>query len=119
MNTLGKKLFTIGIPILIGLILGTLGVSALSLQLRHASHDRNWEIGQEKLPHIAIDGDTVHIKNMRDFVWAENKSEIQKKYTTRDFLLSDIEGIDVVVSHFSPREGIAHVLLNFRIKDQD
>lgn len=103
-------------PLLIGLILLILFIS-LQLLFRPA-HDRTWELGHEALPQIIIEGDNVQINNYRNFSWT-GAITASPSYETRSFSLDDIEGVDVVISHFSDFEGLAHIFLSFRLKDSD
>ncbi len=82
------------------------------------SHDRVWELGHESLPSIAIRGDGVTIDNYRNFVWTGPLTAVSN-YETRSFKLNEIEGVDVVISHFSGFEGLAHIFLSFRLTDED
>lgn len=84
--------------------------------LRRPNDDRFWEIGQERLSYITIDGDRMAIENFRDFLWHE-KENVGKFYQTKIFDLKKIEGVDVVISHFDDFEGLAHIFLTFRFAD--
>jgi hypothetical protein len=90
----------------------------ISLQvIFRPSHDRDWEMGHEALPSVTIENDKIIINNYRNFSWV-GPFEAEPNYTTRSFNFSDIEGVDVVISHFDEFEGLAHIFLSFRIKDQ-
>jgi len=80
------------------------------------SHDRNWEIGQEKLPHIIFESDSVTINNYRNFVWYKN-GNVDKNYETQSFKLSELESVDVIISHFDDFEGLAHIFISFGMKN--
>ncbi|NCU42681.1 MAG: hypothetical protein EOM19_08335, partial [Candidatus Moranbacteria bacterium] len=41
----------------------------LFLVRQKPSHDRDWELGQEKLPQILLEGNEIVVKNLRDFRW--------------------------------------------------
>ena len=94
-------------------------VCSVFIITKQASHNKEWEFGQEKLPFIQISGNDVIIKNYRDFLWHEKTEDAQRNYIQKQFLLSDIEGVDVVISHFSPYESLAHVFLNFNLSNGD
>jgi hypothetical protein len=98
--------------LLISLILAT---SFILLQIIfRPSHERNWELGHENLPSITINNDEVTINNYRNFSWS-GALTATPDYETRTFKLSDINGVDVVISHFSDFEGLAHIFLSFRL----
>ncbi|OGD67050.1 hypothetical protein A2442_00285 [Candidatus Campbellbacteria bacterium RIFOXYC2_FULL_35_25] len=84
--------------------------------LRKPSHDRSWEEGQEQLPKIDVVDNTISITNFRDFIWKEDGS-VDKNYITQEYKLSDIQNVDVVISHFSDFEGLAHIFLSFGFLD--
>lgn len=86
---------------------------ALNLIFR-PSHDRVWEIGHEQLPAISVTNDLVTIENYRYFKWT-GPFEATPNYETRQFLLSDITGVSVLISHFSEQEGLAHIFLSFEL----
>ncbi len=101
------------------ILYGALVLGALHLILLivfRPSHDRVWELGQEKLPHFLVSGDSVTIENFRNFDWREDKSA-DIRYETRDFDLSMIETVDVFISHFDDFEGLAHIFLSFGFSD--
>ncbi len=81
------------------------------------SHDRDWELGQEKLPKIEIDDNLITVKNLRDFDWQKEGTEVN--YIEKTFDLNKLDGVDVVISHFSDFEGMAHIFLTFRFEDNE
>lgn len=84
------------------------------------SHDREWELGQEALPHItyAENGSEITIENYRNFAWSGTKSA-DIVYETRTFDLNKLSGVDVFISHFDDFEGLAHIFLSFDFGDND
>lgn len=100
----------LGIGILTGIVLGFI---ALTLLFR-PSHDRVWEAGHEALPLITFTDNQVSIDNYRNFAWT-GALDATRTYETRGFSLSDISGVDVLISHFSDFEGLAHIFLSFRV----
>jgi hypothetical protein len=79
-------------------------------------HDRNWEVGQEKLPRFIVNGEHVIVENFRDFVWHDDGSA-DHVYRTEEFDMTQLEGVDVIVSHFAEYEGMAHIFVSFRFQD--
>ena len=84
--------------------------------VRTASHDREWETGQEKLPHIVFEENQFTIENLRDFEWT-GPFEAEKNYINDTFDLNNLESVDVIISHFAEFEGLAHIFLSFGFTD--
>lgn len=82
------------------------------------SHDRDWELGHEKLPHVLYSATSseITIENFRDFKWTGTKSA-DVNYVTRNFDLDKMTGVDVFISHFDDFEGLAHIFLSFTFSD--
>lgn len=99
--------------IIVGLIL--LAWLGLFIAFR-PSHDRDWEVGQEKLPKIEIENEKIVIENFRNFNWKDNES-VDKNYETREFDFDKLEDVDVFISHFDDFEGLAHIFLSFGFTD--
>jgi len=87
------------------------------LVVRTPSHDRDWEVGQEELPHIVFgDSSMFTIENLRDFTWT-GPFEAEVNYVEDSFDLNNMNGVDVIISHFSDFEGLAHIFLSFGFTD--
>lgn len=97
-----------------------------------SSSATGWSFGNAKSPSVSINDNRVQIKNYRDIDW-QKLSEIpedlpqakqqieqikQQGYRTREFLLSDIQALKVVVSHFSVISEVAHLFILFELKDK-
>lgn len=82
------------------------------------SHDRDWELGHEQLPHIIYSATSslITIDNFRNFAWSDVK-EAEVRYESRTFDLDKIESVDVFISHFDDFEGLAHIFLSFGFAD--
>lgn len=82
------------------------------------SHDRDWELGHEELPHIIYSATSseITIENYRDFNWTGTKSA-DVVYKTETFDLNNMVGVDVFISHFADFEGMAHIFLSFGFSD--
>ncbi|NLC30974.1 MAG: DUF4105 domain-containing protein [Candidatus Moranbacteria bacterium] len=86
------------------------------LLFQRPNHNRLWEEGQEKMPRIEIEKEKMKVFNYRDFDWSDDgKAEV--KYFDKEFDLNNLEGTDVIISHFSDFEGLAHIFLSFRFKE--
>lgn len=93
-----------------------LAVFSFWILLQKPRHDRNWEEGHEKLPQINIEAEKIKVTNFRDFNWLDGGG-VEKNYKQEEFDLSKLEGVDVIISHFSDFEGLAHIFLSFRFSD--
>ncbi len=77
------------------------------------SHDRDWELGQEKLPHILFDDNgKITIENFRNFDWKEDSTS-DINYETKFYDIETLDSVDVYISHFDDFEGLAHIFLSF------
>lgn len=88
-----------------------------SVLVKKPSHNRNWELGQEKLPQIEISNSKVVVNNFRNFDWKSN-TVAKVNYSQEDFDFDKFKGIELVISHFSKYEGMAHIFLIFRFEDE-
>lgn len=85
------------------------------------THNRVWELGQDRLPVARLDGNILTIDYVRDFTWRLENGEEQadERYETRAYHLDQVKGIDVFISHFSSFEGLAHIFLSFTFAEGD
>ena len=100
---------------IIALILLT--ISLVFYWLRSPSHERQWGIGQEKLPSVELTKGSVRVQNFRDYDWLSQP--VKEQYKSLDFDLAQIESVSVGVSHFSKLENIAHVFIVFGLKGHE
>lgn len=80
------------------------------------SHDRTWIAGHTRLPQVEIDGDLLHVKDIRDFEY-KTKTDFEVNYKDQTFDLAKLKDVWFVVSHFAEFEGAAHTLLSFEFDD--
>lgn len=80
------------------------------------SHDRDWELGQERLPRFTFQDEQLTIENFRNFDW-KGEGIANVRYETRVFDVRDIRSVDVFISHFDTFEGLAHIFLSFGFSD--
>jgi hypothetical protein len=75
------------------------------------SHERNWRPEVAVMPRAMIDGDRVRVTGVRNFEY-RNRNDFTVRHEEREFLLSDLAGIDFYVSYW--REGlVGHTFLSF------
>lgn len=91
-------------------------LATTTILVRTPSHDRDWEVGQEKLPRIVFADEQFTIENLRDFNWT-GPFAAEQNYISDSFDLRDTDSVDVIISHFSDFEGLAHIFLSFGFVD--
>lgn len=106
------------VRVLLYILAAWLFVYVVLVLLFRPSHDREWELGHEQLPHIiySATSSAITIENFRNFAWT-TKSTAAVQYETRTFDLDQIETVDVFISHFDDFEGLAHIYLSFGFAD--
>lgn len=82
-----------------------------------ASHDRAWSPEQSRLARATVEGDRVHLTNVRSFRWRSG-TEAEERWLDRDVLLSDVTGLDVIVSSWGWRD-LVHTIVSFTIANGD
>jgi len=100
--------------ILLGIALLLLVVVLYSL-FQTPSNDRNWAEDQKLLPSAVFEGDTVIVKNVRNFEYKSETDYIPSYYDVT-VKLSDLESVDYIVEPLGSI-GVAHTLLSFGFKD--
>lgn len=98
------------------IIVAILVLASIFVLLKKPSHDRNWENGQEKLAQIDVSGSKIKVSNFRDFKWQDD-GDVKSIYSQEEFDLDKLQGVDVIISHFSDFEGLVHIFLSFRFSD--
>ena len=82
-----------------------------------ASHDRAWSPEQSRLARASIEGDRVHLTNVRSFRWRSD-GDADERWVERDVSLSDVTGLDVIVSSWGWRD-LVHTMVSFTVRDAD
>lgn len=83
---------------------------------RSPSNERQWHAAQRVLPRVTVSGDTVRIRNVRDFTyWSE--SSFEERYVDRTFDLQKLDSVSYGVSRFGGVPGLAHAFLTFGFGD--
>ena len=84
---------------------------------RNPSQLRSWSPEQALLPHVVVDGRTVHIQNVRDFIF-RSSGDWTPGYRDKSFDLDLLERVWVVLAPFSRDwRGPAHIFLTFGFSD--
>jgi len=79
------------------------------------SNDRQWQAEVARLASARIEGDIVHIENVRNF---EHRSptDVTERWETRTYDLSKIRGVDIFLSRWGPPL-IAHTFVSWDFED--
>ncbi len=77
--------------------------------------DRNWSVDQAVVPTALIEGDTITIKNIRNFSY-QSTTEYTPAYYDRTVRLRDLTHVDYIVEPFGDI-GAAHTFLSFGFID--
>ena len=97
-------------------LLGIFGIGILVYFSPSPSHDHDWITSQAVLPSATVNGDQVHIKNVRNFSY-KTKQDFTPAYYNEVYDLSKLTKVYFIVSHFSEFEGLAHTFLSFEFSD--
>lgn len=95
----------------LGVILGASALIVFVL-LRAPSHNRDWKIEYAILPKVAVAGDLVTVRNIRNFTYAPNGTVLKASYYHRTYDVSTLTSVWYGISHFYGF-GLAHTFLSF------
>jgi len=112
-HLLRKRLLWLGSGLLISLFLFVFVIHS-----RTPSHDRVWEIGQERMPVVTVTDTELTVENFRDFTWT-GEFEANGLYRTKTFDITKLTSVDVIISHFHAFEGIAHIMFAFNFENDE
>ena len=89
-----------------------MAVLVVPVAFTHPSHDRDWKTEFAVLPKVAFAGDSMTIKNIRNFSYAADETVREASYYDGTYDLSTLTSIWYGISHFSGY-GLAHTFLSF------
>ena len=89
-----------------------MAVLVVPVAFTHPSHDRDWKTEFVVLPKVAFAGDSMTIKNIRNFSYAADETVREASYYDGTYDLSTLTSIWYGISHFSGY-GLAHTFLSF------
>lgn len=78
---------------------------------KRPSHDREWRPEVAVMPSARINGDQITLHHVRNFNY-RSPSDFDVLYENRDVLLSDLQSVDFLVSHWSS-DAVAHTFVSF------
>lgn len=82
------------------------------------SNNRDWTAGQDRMPHATFRGDSVTIRNLRNFDYDTVGTLITPHYEERSYDLSQLRTVWFILSPFEPdNRGPAHSFLSFGFAD--
>ncbi len=99
----------------VGVALAIVFMISLLLIFRTPTNDRDWSLDQAVLPYAEFEGDTVHIKNIRNFEYRSTK-DYTPHYYDRTVSVNDIVSVDYIVEPLASI-AVAHTLLSFGLTD--
>lgn len=81
-----------------------------------ASNDRDWSPELSVLPTAELDGNSVHIKNIRNCNYLSDEDYVVNHYD-KTVRLNDIQSVDFVVVPFKSAPALAHTMFSFGMRD--
>jgi len=79
------------------------------------SNNRNWNTDQAILPSAEIEGNLIHIHNIRNFTY-RSTTDFTPAYYDKTFDLTKLKKIYYIVEPFSNWEGSAHTFVSFEFE---
>ncbi|MCX6708907.1 MAG: DUF4105 domain-containing protein [Candidatus Woesearchaeota archaeon] len=81
------------------------------------SNDRNWSPDQTALSYGEIDGNLVHLYNIRNFTYTTT-DDYEIKYYDKTYDLNKLDSVWFIVEPFSAWQAAAHTFLSFGFGDE-
>ena len=78
--------------------------------------NHEWAPEQARMPHVEIDGDKVHVENVRNFTW-HTATDFTPGFYDRTYDVSKLDSMYYVVASMPKWEGVAHVFVCFGFTD--
>ena len=75
------------------------------------TNDKDWAVDVAQISHGEIVGDTLVMKNVRNFDY-ESEQTFQQRWETREYDLKKLEGLDIFLSYWAS-DNIAHTILSW------
>ena len=87
------------------------------LALKAPTNSANWQTQFQVLPTVEMAGDTISIKNIRDFRYENNDTIAEVRYLNNEYHLSQFKQAWYGISHFGSNN-LAHVFISFEFEDK-
>ena len=81
------------------------------------SNCRNWQPDVAVLPYAEICGDTVTVRNIRNFTY-RSETDYKPSYDDKTFDLNKLDSVDLIAVYWMG-DAIAHIMLSFGFEGQD
>jgi hypothetical protein len=78
--------------------------------------NQHWIPKHARMPHVEIEGDKVHVKNVRNFTW-RTRTDFDPIYDDRVYDVSLLDSVYFAISPIFQLEEVAHVWLCFGFSD--
>ena len=79
------------------------------------SNDRPWALEQHRLPSALIDGQQVHVRNIRNFHY-RSSTDYDPAWYDRSFDLSRLKRVYFIIEPLSSWDAVAHTFLSFEFE---
>src|SRR5262249_2308221 len=80
------------------------------------NRNEDWIPKHARMPHVEIVGDTVHVNNVRDFIW-RTESDFTAQHVDRVYDLNKINSMYFVLSPILELRAVSHVWMGFGFTD--
>ncbi|MGB0726255.1 MAG: DUF4105 domain-containing protein [Candidatus Poseidoniaceae archaeon] len=92
-------------------------IAVRRFKLEQPMNERNWVNDNAQLTRVAIDGNTAHLTNVRDFHW-RTTSNYDERWVERTVRIDQVSKIWLILEYFEPdKPQIAHTFLSFEFED--
>jgi hypothetical protein len=82
------------------------------------SNNRDWSIGQDRLPGVEFHGDSITLRNFRNFAYDTTGTIVTPAYDARSYDLNQLQTVWFILAPFEPdNRGPAHSFLSFGFAD--
>lgn len=78
--------------------------------------DQNWASEHSRMPHVRIEGNLVHIDDVRNFSW-RSRTDFTPGFYSRTYDMDKIDTMYYLVVPMNRLDGIAHVMVCFAFTD--
>ncbi len=88
----------------------------LAKTLQSPSNWRRWSQDQALLARVEFHGDSVTVRNVRNFSY-QGQQRFTVDYYDKTYRLEDLESYDILVAPFNEMPDLAHVAVSFGFRD--